>query len=366
MFPLLLPLLSAGVTYATTGDIKSALLGGLLGALPGLGAAAGAGAGAAGAAQTGATALDALSKAGQLTSAAATAAPTAASLAPTLVAEGAKAAAIPGLSTAAATGASGIAKTAMPGLVSGAYGAPSSGLQAIGDALKQSRMTPVAPPEPPGGVQGMLGQVNDWAQNNKLKAAMLASSVAGVLGAEQPDQPGKRDPIRKDPHTLDNGEYVPYTPPSNSQPSTYTQGIYDSPQPDRYDLYSQPGGGRTGEHVFVPSSLEDNWMAGVQGGAITDPDEERNRPRRGGIWSLIPDEIWETRGRAGGGPIKGPGTTTSDSIPASTPDGQKYALSKDEHVVPAFFVKHMGGGDYDKGHAAIMRQVEQVRRSIYG
>jgi hypothetical protein len=362
MFPLLLPLLSAGVTYATTGDIKSALLGGLLGALPGLGAAAGAGAGAAGAAQTGATALDALSKAGQLTSAAATAAPTAASLAPTLVAEGAKAAAIPGLSTAAATGASGIAKTAMPGLVSGAYGAPSSGLQAIGDALKQSRMTPVAPPEPPGGVQGMLGQVNDWAQNNKLKAAMLASSVAGVLGAEQPDQPGKRDPIRKDPHTLDNGEYVPYTGVDSTQPSTY--GLDANTNPNAYnkpDRYSQMGG----EHVFIPSALKDNWMADVQGGAITDPDEERNRPRRGGIWDLL-GERWETRGRAGGGPVMGPGTTTSDSIPAATPDGQKYALSKNEHIVPAFFVKEMGGGDYDKGHAAIMRQVEQVRRNVYG
>jgi hypothetical protein len=209
----------------------------------------------------------------------------------------------------------------------------------------------------------MLGQVNDWAQNNKLKAAMLASSVAGVLGAEQPDQPGKRDPIRKDPHTLDNGEYVPYAGVDSTQPSTY--GLDANTNPDAYnkpDRYSQKGG----EHVFIPSALKDNWMADVQGGAITDPDEERNRPRRGGIWGLIPDEIWETRGRAGGGPVKGPGTTTSDSIPAATPDGQRYALSNNEFIVPAFVVKHMGGGDYDKGHAAIMRQVEQVRKSVYG
>jgi hypothetical protein len=45
----------------------------------------------------------------------------------------------------------------------------------------------------------------------------------------------------------------------------------------------------------------------------------------------------------GGGKSKGPGTTTSDSIPAM--------LSNNEYVIPAWAVKKAGKGSHDDGHA---------------
>ena len=47
--------------------------------------------------------------------------------------------------------------------------------------------------------------------------------------------------------------------------------------------------------------------------------------------------------RATGGPIHGPGTGTSDSIPAVGPGGAAYRLSNGEHVLTAKDVQRMGG-----------------------
>jgi len=48
--------------------------------------------------------------------------------------------------------------------------------------------------------------------------------------------------------------------------------------------------------------------------------------------------------RAGGGPVSGPGTSTSDSIPARLSDG--------EYVIPAAVVNALGKGFFDKLLAA--------------
>jgi hypothetical protein len=58
--------------------------------------------------------------------------------------------------------------------------------------------------------------------------------------------------------------------------------------------------------------------------------------------------------RAAGGPIYGPGTGTSDSIPAIGPGGVRYQLSNDEHVWTAREVHNAGG------HGA----VEAIRRQF--
>jgi tape measure domain-containing protein len=46
--------------------------------------------------------------------------------------------------------------------------------------------------------------------------------------------------------------------------------------------------------------------------------------------------------RAGGGPVEGPGTETSDSIPAVGPQGMPYRLSDGEYIINAKAVKHFG------------------------
>lgn len=55
------------------------------------------------------------------------------------------------------------------------------------------------------------------------------------------------------------------------------------------------------------------------------------------------------------GRIKGPGTTTSDSIPTN--------LSNNEHVLDAEYVKIKGNGSYDRGHAAIEKEKRKVRKA---
>ncbi len=64
--------------------------------------------------------------------------------------------------------------------------------------------------------------------------------------------------------------------------------------------------------------------------------------------------------RATGGPIKGAGTGTSDSIPAIGPGGAQYALSDDEHVWTAEEVRKVGG------HGNMLALREQVRRLADG
>lgn len=64
------------------------------------------------------------------------------------------------------------------------------------------------------------------------------------------------------------------------------------------------------------------------------------------------DDILKEYGHRDGGKIKGPGTGTSDSIPAilETPQGPApAALSDGEFVITAEVVKKLGGGDEAAG-----------------
>lgn len=63
--------------------------------------------------------------------------------------------------------------------------------------------------------------------------------------------------------------------------------------------------------------------------------------------------------RATGGPIFGPGTGTSDSIPATGPGGSRYNLSNGEHIVTDAEVRGAGG------HAAVARIREMMRDGVF-
>lgn len=73
---------------------------------------------------------------------------------------------------------------------------------------------------------------------------------------------------------------------------------------------------------------------------------------RGGALSRAAERDFRTG--TGAHVVRGPGTTTSDSIPAM--------LSDEEHVLDAGDVRRLGGGDYNRGHARIDRWRHQLER----
>ena len=67
-----------------------------------------------------------------------------------------------------------------------------------------------------------------------------------------------------------------------------------------------------------------------------------------------------------GQPIQGPGTGTSDSVPATITDSnspgeaQPAALSKDEFVVPADVIRKLGQGNPELGSKIVQELLNQV------
>ena len=70
-------------------------------------------------------------------------------------------------------------------------------------------------------------------------------------------------------------------------------------------------------------------------------------------------------GRAGGGRIHGPGTTTSDSIPAIGPRGTRWRLSDDEHIWSAYETR-MAGGHAGMEHLRSLSRMGRLREALTG
>lgn len=80
----------------------------------------------------------------------------------------------------------------------------------------------------------------------------------------------------------------------------------------------------------------------------------RPPPQAMGLGSMrMPGRMPPSPYMASGGPVRGPGTTTSDSVPAIGPGGQPFALSNGEYVLPAHMVASVGGGDINRGTAIL-------------
>lgn len=65
---------------------------------------------------------------------------------------------------------------------------------------------------------------------------------------------------------------------------------------------------------------------------------------------------------AKGGPLRGPGTGTSDSIPAVIDQQEPAALSDGEFVITAVAVAAAGGGDTEAGFAFFGRFMNYLER----
>jgi len=110
------------------------------------------------------------------------------------------------------------------------------------------------------------------------------------------------------------------------------------------------GGAETTVTNFVGTTNE--RRASIQVSASTSDAEEKisvlTRARRVAVSAFIPGFFGLREGgpvtyRAAGGPVHGPGTGTSDSVPATGPFGSRYQLSNGEHVWTARETAAVGG-----------------------
>jgi len=69
---------------------------------------------------------------------------------------------------------------------------------------------------------------------------------------------------------------------------------------------------------------------------------------------------------AAGGAIDGPGDGMSDNVPATIEGRQPARLAKDEFVVPADVVSHLGNGSSKAGHGQLYDMVARVRAARTG
>lgn len=113
----------------------------------------------------------------------------------------------------------------------------------------------------------------------------------------------------------------------------------------------QPGAGMQGlggiRQLGVPSQLQAPQFGGLQRQQLsTSPEDQRMALRRAAVLGYM--------NAKDGGPVRGPGGPTDDEVPAM--------LSSDENVWDAATVKLAGKGSYERGHRAMQRMKERVRR----
>ena len=236
-----------------------------------------------------------------------------------------------------------------------------------------------APASAGSGISGMLGKAWDWAGEHPIPAAMLGVTAATAMGAGKPSpinqQPlGQQwgtgnatgDQYMKDhPETFGNWKgwtspgpantvtpqtpgptpmspvgVTPYKiPTGNQQTGTINQpynvsGLYD---PRRF--YQQPQYNTGG-----PVNNAHGSGSGMQQGMTNSFNEGGGLGNTGGIGALSPSSFAQggnTNYPRRTGVIEGPGTETSDSIPAMLSDG--------EFVFTAKAVKNAGRGSRRDG-----------------
>lgn len=324
----LMPLLSGLGTWAATGDFKEGLKSGLLGlATGGIGSMLSGASGAASGASAIANGLNSVKDAAGASSGIAN------------VLKGVGSAASTGASTAGAVSAAQAAKELIP--------AAASGIDAVGKAAGSLDLGHLAGKEgvsaftgnrsPVAGfVNGMLG----FARDHPMMTGIMASMLPGMLNGAGEQASGEDAPN------------IPDQMPSAREHIPFDQFQYDT-SPSTY---------RTGDPMPSP---DDIYNYGQYHG-----EREMFNPPAGPVVVSNP-VVDETEELAAGGRVKGPGTPTSDSVPAiNTSNGKKLALSNDEYVLPAFMVDAIGGGSNDRGAAILdhARQsaMSQIRTRKYG
>jgi len=233
-----------------------------------------------------------------------------------------------------------------------------------------------------------------WMGQNKLMTAGLALGATGALGGFTPEQvepPGLlergsdnkpltgEDYIARDPSkyivqgmpgvgydasgNLDRGG-IPYQPnPAFQQMQTFASPAYGTTNQPNYPTYTPP--------IYTPPMAA---AAPVSGNPVLQPYNTMamynflpsNQPRymnEGGIASMFPPSTSVLQMNRGGyprktGQISGPGTETSDDIPAMLSDG--------EFVVTAKAVRGIGNGSRRAGAKKLYRMMHAMEKKAGG
>lgn len=172
---------------------------------------------------------------------------------------------------------------------------------------------------------GLMGLLNSKGMGNALLLGSLASGAMGIA-----------NPTNQDPFALDRQ------------------------MTENWNKIETPNGS-----MFVdPETGKRYETAAERDAAMEARGSTYNQPTAGGNESYTPTTMPATF--ANGGYIQGPGTGTSDSIPAMIYQNggpvRKAALSDGEFVMTEAAVKGMGGGDRELGAARMYKAMNNLSK----
>lgn len=216
------------------------------------------------------------------------------------------------------------------------------GLTGMGDPAGAAAGTPGDSAYDPNGAGTWDGSFGSWLGNaaNSLFGGPFSNVIQAEVGRPGSQMNGWANGIYD---WLDRQSGGSLTPFSNGGlnlggPGWYTnQGNADDAARNAGVVWDQPP-----TVGAMPGTYDVDWSG--QSGGAGETTASVNDALSGfdpGAWDWM----------AKGGPVRGPGTTTSDSV--------KVRLSNHEHVVPADEIKALGNGDYERGHKALRVKVAQ-------
>ena len=202
-------------------------------------------------------------------------------------------------------------------------------------------MAPPAPPTPTSGAGGgsTLGNAWNWVKQNPLEAGLAGSLLLGATGAldaEMPERPAGYD-LQTDPSAKYGGKPYETMGPTDlfGNLDTMGSGVPGSP--------GRPIGGSGTVPLTTPSGYSygtDLSYAPVSYGS--------------GAYNPLNPYYQRVPGYETGGHVRGPGTATSDSIPARLSDG--------EFVMTTKAVRGAGNGSLRDGARRLYAMMDELER----
>ena len=237
-----------------------------------------------------------------------------------------------------------------------------------------------------GNISGAAGNAWDWAKANPMTATGLALGATGALGgfqAQPATPPGIVNPsitgedlIAKDPskYVVQGMPGVRYDAQGNID-RTGTGNVYQpNPAFQQSQTFATPQYGAPGQPAYPTYTPPMAAAAPVPGNPVPQPYNTMamynfmpsNQPRymnEGGIAAMFPPGSPVMAMNRGGyprktGQISGPGTETSDDIPAMLSDG--------EFVVTAKAVRGIGNGSRREGAKKLYRMMHAMEKKAGG
>jgi hypothetical protein len=177
------------------------------------------------------------------------------------------------------------------------------------------------------GDSGMFGQVGQFFGDLTPKQKLLAGG-AGVMGLGMLADRNKYGVPQQSPYTGPLSQFH-YNPSTYRPTYAYAEGGITTLDSGGYDRM-------VGEEPMYASNMNSGGIASL--GGYSD----------------------------GGQMLKGPGDGMSDSIPATIAGKRPARLARDEFVVPADVVSHLGNGSSDAGAKQLYAMMDKVRQARTG